>query len=124
MTRRLGKQKLTAQIGKRNLLTAVGQMIKQPERLPDRRFLACAGSPACRRLGRMELSQHDLLACICSVQRNISYRMPVGRYPPQIDGVKAGESSGRELLPCSPVASEAIRLGRCSTSSASASSSS
>jgi hypothetical protein len=35
-------------------------MIKQPERLADRRFLACAGSPAYRRLGRMEPSQHNL----------------------------------------------------------------
>jgi hypothetical protein len=60
MTGRLGKQKLAAQIGKRNLLTAVSQMIEQPERFPDRRFLACAGSPACCRLGRMELSQHNL----------------------------------------------------------------
>jgi hypothetical protein len=60
MTRRLGKQKLAAQIGKRNLLSAVGKMIKQPERFPDRRFLACAGSPACCRLGRMELSQHNI----------------------------------------------------------------
>ncbi|MGA6967389.1 MAG: hypothetical protein WBZ51_27725 [Xanthobacteraceae bacterium] len=60
MTGRLGKQKLTAQIGKGNLFAAVGQMIEQPERFPNRRFLACAGSPASRRLGRMELSQHNL----------------------------------------------------------------
>jgi hypothetical protein len=100
MTGRLGKQKLAAQIGKRNLFTAVGQMIKQPERFADRRFLTCAGSPGCRRLGRMELSQHNLPGATgCSVQRNVSYRMIVRSYLPEIDGVKAGECIRRRVGP-------------------------